>query len=104
MAAMGEDIIHSLTTVVCVLSQQQGGSDITLFADNDGIEKARRGSQKKGMLDGKELSQHQEFISAFLPYAVFTIANSLPVLECAPCFSESPNLASPLCLNCIPAK
>jgi len=57
VAALGEDTINSLTTLVCVLSQRQGDSELTLFADDDGIEKARRGSQKKGVLDGKELSR-----------------------------------------------
>jgi polyhydroxyalkanoate synthase len=57
MDAAGQDAIHSLTTVVCVLSQQQGDSDVTLFANNSGIENARRSSQKSGVLDGKELAK-----------------------------------------------
>ncbi|MEH6584539.1 MAG: alpha/beta fold hydrolase, partial [Halioglobus sp.] len=32
-------------------------SDITLFANNNGIESARRNSQKKGVLDGKDLAK-----------------------------------------------
>ncbi|MEH6569304.1 MAG: alpha/beta fold hydrolase [Halioglobus sp.] len=57
MAAAGKDTINSLTTLVCVLSQHQEDSDITLFANNQGIENARRSSQKKGVLDGKELAK-----------------------------------------------
>ena len=57
MDAAGKDSINSLTTLVCVLSQRQEDSDITLFANNQGIENARRGSQKKGVLDGKELAK-----------------------------------------------
>jgi polyhydroxyalkanoate synthase len=57
MDAAGEKAIHSLTTLVCVLSQQQGDSDITLFADNSAIDSARRSSQKKGVLDGSELAK-----------------------------------------------
>ncbi len=55
--AAGEKAINSFTTLVCVLSQQQSDSDITLFANDDGIESARRSSQKKGVLDGKELAK-----------------------------------------------
>ena len=57
MAAEGASAIHSLTTMVCVLSQQQADSDITLFASRDGIEKARNSSKKKGVLDGTELAK-----------------------------------------------
>ena len=57
MDAAGEEAIHSLTTLVCVLSQQQEDSDITLFANNNGIERARRSSKKKGVLDGKDLAK-----------------------------------------------
>ncbi|MEH6592775.1 MAG: alpha/beta fold hydrolase, partial [Halioglobus sp.] len=45
MAAAGNEAVHSLTTLVCVLSQQQDDSEITLFANNNGIESARRNSQ-----------------------------------------------------------
>jgi poly[(R)-3-hydroxyalkanoate] polymerase subunit PhaC len=55
--ASGENAINSLTTLVCVLSQQQDDSDITLFANNSGIENARRSSQKNGVLDGSELAK-----------------------------------------------
>lgn len=57
MDAVDESAINSLTTLVCVLSQQQEDSDITLFANNSGIENARRSSRKKGVLDGKELAK-----------------------------------------------
>lgn len=57
MDSAGEKAINSLTTLVCVLSQQQEDSDITLFANNSGIESARRNSQKKGILDGKDLAK-----------------------------------------------
>ena len=57
MAASGKDTINSLSTLVCVLSQHQEDSDITLFANNQGIENARRSSHKKGVLDGKELAK-----------------------------------------------
>ena len=57
MDAEGSSAIHSLTTMVCVLSQQQADSDITLFASRDGIEKARNSSKKKGVLDGTELAK-----------------------------------------------
>jgi polyhydroxyalkanoate synthase len=57
MDAEDSAAIHSLTTMVCVLSQQQGDSDITLFASRDGIEKARSSSKKKGVLDGTDLAK-----------------------------------------------
>ena len=57
MDAAGKEAINSLTTLVCVLSQEQGDSDITLFANNAGIDRARRASKKKGVLDGKELAK-----------------------------------------------
>jgi polyhydroxyalkanoate synthase len=57
MDGTGERAINSLTTLVCVLSQQQEDSEITLFASNNGIENARRSSQKKGVLDGKDLAK-----------------------------------------------
>lgn len=55
--ATGEKAINSFTTLVCVLSQRQDDSDITLFANDDGIESARRSSQKKGVLDGNDLAK-----------------------------------------------
>jgi polyhydroxyalkanoate synthase len=57
MDAADNAAIHSLTTMVCVLSQQQGDSEITLFANNSSIDKARSNSQKAGVLDGKKLSR-----------------------------------------------
>ena len=55
--ATGEEAINSFTTLVCVLSQRQEDSDITLFANDGGIESARRASRKKGVLDGKDLAK-----------------------------------------------
>jgi poly[(R)-3-hydroxyalkanoate] polymerase subunit PhaC len=57
MDAAGESAINSLTTLVCVLSQQQGDSDMTLFAGDSALENARRTSQKKGVLDGSDLAK-----------------------------------------------
>ena len=55
--ATGSDAIHSLTLMVCVLSQSRDDSDITVFANESGIEQARRTSRKKGILDGAELAR-----------------------------------------------
>ncbi len=55
--ATGSSAIHTLSTLVCVLSQARGDSDITVFANDTGIEKARRASRKKGILDGTELAR-----------------------------------------------
>jgi polyhydroxyalkanoate synthase len=55
--AVGNDAINALTLMVCVLSQKREDSDITAFANPRGIENARRSSQKKGILDGAELSR-----------------------------------------------
>jgi polyhydroxyalkanoate synthase len=55
--ATGSDAIHSLTLLVCVLSQARDDSDITVFANESGIERARRASRKKGILDGTELAR-----------------------------------------------
>ena len=57
MVASGKNVINSLTTLVCVLSQKQEDSDITLFADKNALENARRSSQKEGVLDGAELAK-----------------------------------------------
>lgn len=51
------DAINTLTLMVCVLDQQRNDSDVTLFASDEGLEKARKASAKKGILDGKELSR-----------------------------------------------
>ncbi|MCZ6829414.1 MAG: alpha/beta fold hydrolase [Gammaproteobacteria bacterium] len=55
--AVGNDAINALTLMVCVLSQDRDDSDITVFANPRSIENARRSSQKKGILDGAELSR-----------------------------------------------
>ncbi len=57
MDAIGSDAIHSMTLMVCVLSQSRDDSDITVFASASGIEQARRASRKKGILDGAELAR-----------------------------------------------
>ncbi len=55
--AVGESAINSLTTLVCVLSQQQNDTDLTMFASNSAIDSARRASRTRGVLDGKELAR-----------------------------------------------
>jgi len=55
--ATGNAAIHSLTLLVCVLSQTREDSDITVFASESGIERARHSSRKKGILDGAELAR-----------------------------------------------
>jgi polyhydroxyalkanoate synthase len=55
--AIGNDAINALTLMVCELSQEREDSDITVFANPQGIENARKSSQKKGILDGAELSR-----------------------------------------------
>lgn len=57
MNAIGSDAIHSMTLMVCVLSQTRDDSDITVFASKSGVEQARRSSRKKGVLDGAELAR-----------------------------------------------
>ncbi len=57
MAASGKDVVNSLTTLVCVLSQKQDDSEITLFANDKALENARRSSQEKGVLDGADLAK-----------------------------------------------
>jgi len=57
MDAIGSEAVHSLTLMVCVLSQTRDDSDITVFASASGIEQARRTSRKKGVLDGAELAR-----------------------------------------------
>jgi len=57
MDAIDSDAIHSLTLLVCVLSQVRDDSDITVFASESAIEQARRASHKKGILDGSELAR-----------------------------------------------
>ncbi len=55
--AKNVDVVNTLTLMVCVLDQQRNDSDVTLFASEDGLERARKASAKKGILDGKELSR-----------------------------------------------
>ena len=57
MTVSGKDVINSLSTLVCVLSQKQDDSELTLFANASAIENARRSSQKKGVLDGADLAK-----------------------------------------------
>lgn len=50
-------VINSLSLNVCVLSQRETDTEITAFASNSSIESARRRSQEKGVLDGKDLAR-----------------------------------------------
>jgi len=57
LEAQGNDSINSLTTSVCVLSQQQEDTEMSMFVNDKRVEAARKKSQKKGVLRGKELSR-----------------------------------------------
>ena len=55
--ACGSQAINSLSLMVCVLSGERSDSDISLFTSDAGIARARRASQRKGVLNGTELAR-----------------------------------------------
>jgi len=57
LEAQGDDSINTLSTSVCVLSQQEEDTDMSMFVNDKRVEAARKKSQKKGVLKGKELSR-----------------------------------------------
>lgn len=57
LAARGDDRINSITLQVCVLDGRNEDSEIGLFVSDAAIESARKHSQRKGILSGKDLSK-----------------------------------------------
>jgi len=57
LEAQGDDSINSLSTSVCVLSQQEEDTEMSMFVTDQRVEAARKKSQKKGVLRGRELSR-----------------------------------------------
>jgi len=57
LEAKGDDSINSLSTSVCVLSQQEEDTEMSMFVTDKRVEAARKKSRKKGVLRGKELSR-----------------------------------------------
>jgi polyhydroxyalkanoate synthase len=55
--AQGSKAINALTLFVCVLSADREDTDISLFASDAAVEQSRRGSRKKGVLEGAELAK-----------------------------------------------
>jgi polyhydroxyalkanoate synthase len=55
--ALDDTSIHSLTLPVCVLTQAQEDSDLTLFVNDSSIEASRKKSKKEGVLRGRELAK-----------------------------------------------
>jgi polyhydroxyalkanoate synthase len=57
LKALDDTSIQSLTLPVCVLTQAEEDSDLTLFVDDSSIEKSRKKSKKAGVLRGRELAK-----------------------------------------------
>jgi len=55
--ALGEDVVNSLTLMVCVLVHEPDDSDFGLFLDERTIELARAASRREGILPGQELNK-----------------------------------------------
>jgi len=55
--ALGKDVINAMTLPVCVLQQEDGDSDLTLFVNERAIEESRSSSRKNGVLKGKDLAR-----------------------------------------------
>jgi len=55
--ALGEDPVNALTLSVCVLTQEESDSDLSLFVNEDSIEAARKKSRKQGVLRGRDLAK-----------------------------------------------
>lgn len=56
-AALGEDVVASLTLMVCVLVHEKDDSDFGMFLDDGTIELARAASRRKGVLAGADLNK-----------------------------------------------
>jgi len=57
LAARGDKRVNSFTLQVCVLDSKISDSDIGLFLTDSAIERVRKKSRKKGVLEGKELAK-----------------------------------------------
>lgn len=55
--ALGEDVAGALTLSVCVLTQEEADSDLSLFVNEQTIEAARARSRSQGVLRGRDLSR-----------------------------------------------
>ena len=56
-AARGEDVVASLTLMVCVLVHENDDSDLGMFVDDRTIELARAASRRQGVLSGADLNR-----------------------------------------------
>jgi len=57
LEAQGDNTINCLSTSVCVLSQKEEDSDMSIFVSDKKVEAARKKSRKKGVVRGRELSR-----------------------------------------------
>jgi polyhydroxyalkanoate synthase len=55
--SLGKDIVNAVTLSVCVLTQEESDSDISLFVNDATIEAARKKSRKQGVLRGRDLAK-----------------------------------------------
>jgi len=55
--ALGKNIVNALTLSVCVLTQEESDSDLSLFVNEETIEAARKKSRKEGVLRGRDLAR-----------------------------------------------
>lgn len=54
--ALGQDVIHSMTLPVCVLTQEDSDNELALFTGESAVELARANSRKNGVLRGQDLA------------------------------------------------
>ena len=84
--ALGQDVINAMTLPVCVLQQDDGDSDLTLFVNERAIEASRSSSRKNGVLKGKDLAKIFAWMrpnDLIFNYVVnnYLLGNSPPVFD-----------------------
>lgn len=99
--ALGKDIINAMTLPVCVLQQEDGDSDLTLFVNERTVERSRSSSRKNGVLKGKELAKIFSWMrpnDLIWNYVVnnYLLGNKPPVFDVLYWNNDSTNLPAQL--------